>query len=357
MKKPIVLFILKRRDDFDPERHNAKGLSTGLFNSATFMQEMLNDAGIDARLEVAIDNNCIDRLVTKHRPTHVIIEALWVVPPKFTILSKLHPSVTWIIRVHSEMPFLAGEGMALDWIADYLQHPKIKIGINAPRMLNEIHTYIRIKENWADEKLNDKIFYMPNFYPQQYKTKNYEINKEHIDIGCFGAVRPLKNHVLQAIAALKFADSIGKKLHFHINGGRIEMKGEPVMNNLRALFQHLIERGHKLVIHEWTPRENFLEICASMDIGLQVSFSETFNIVGADIISQGVPLVGSTEIPWLDEKYSARAVFCDEIYNSLMSTHLSAQDNVSINQANLTNYTNLTRDVWVEYFKKEEQNG
>lgn len=94
-----------------------------------------------------------------------------------------------------------------------------------------------------------------------------------------------------------------------------------------------------------------------MDIGLQVSFSETFNIVGADIISQGVPLVGSTEIPWLDEKYSARAVFCDEIYNSLMSTHLSAQDNVSINQANLTNYTNLTRDVWVEYFKKEEQNG
>ena len=60
--KPIVLFILKRREDYDPDHHNHKGLSTGLFNSATFMEQMLNESGIEAHLEVAIDNNCMVNL-------------------------------------------------------------------------------------------------------------------------------------------------------------------------------------------------------------------------------------------------------------------------------------------------------
>lgn len=353
MPKPVILFILKRREDFNPETHNSKGLSTGLFNSATFMVDMLNTNGVDARLEIAIDNNCIDRFVTKHRPTHVIIEALWVVPSKFPILTKLHPKVNWIIRVHSEMPFLAGEGMAMNWLGDYSQDPHISIAINAPRMLDQIRMFLQLKNGWTDEKANEKVFYLPNFYPQEYKTKEYQLNKEYIDIGCFGAVRPLKNHMLQAFAAIKFAETIGKKLHFHINVGRVEMKGEPVMNNLRALFEHLYERGHKLIANDWTPREGFLELCGKMDIGLQVSFSETFNIVGADVISQGVPLVGSIEIPWIDDAYAARAQYDDEIYRVLLLTHNSPQQNVLVNQQKLTEYTNQTCVVWLKYFTGE----
>jgi hypothetical protein len=355
MKKPVVLFILKRRDDFDPEKHNAKGLSTGLFNSATFMSDMLNNNDVDARLEVAIDNNCIDRLVTKHKPTHVIIEALWVVPTKFAVLTKLHPSVKWIIRLHSELPFLAGEGMAMDWVGDYVGFNNLYIGVNAPRMLSEIRTYVGMRQGYTEEQVNDKVFYMPNFYPQEYKSKEYKPESEYINIGCFGAVRPLKNHMLQAIAALRFADKIGKKLKFHINAGRIEMKGDPVMHNLRALFDHLNEKGHMLVSNEWAPRDEFLVVCRSMDIGLQVSFSETFNIVGADIISQGVPLVGSIEIPWMDTAYTARAQYSDEIYDALMLAHNNPEHNVSVNQQKLTEYTNQTQSTWVEYFKKEER--
>ncbi len=352
MKKPVVLFILKRREDFDPVKHNSVGLSTGLFNSATFMSDMLVAAGVDARLEVAIDNNCIDRLVTKHRPTHVIIEALWVVPTKFVILSKLHPSVKWIIRLHSEMPFLASEGMALDWVGDYAGFENIIIAANAPRMLDEIRTYLQIRQQNTWEEISNKVIYLPNYYPQEYKTKGYEINKDYIDIGCFGAVRPLKNHMLQAIAAVKFAEHIGKKLNFHINVGRVEMKGEPVLNNLRGFFQQLYDQGHRLISNEWTPREGFLKLCGKMDIGLQVSFSETFNIVGADIISQGVPLVGSTEIPWLDEAYSARAQFTNEIFDALVATHQWPEDNIEVNQRKLTEYTNLTVDIWSTYFKE-----
>ena len=42
-----VLFILKRRPDYNGEIHSHIGVSTGLFNSATFTSNMLADAGID----------------------------------------------------------------------------------------------------------------------------------------------------------------------------------------------------------------------------------------------------------------------------------------------------------------------
>ena len=128
MKK--VMFILKRREDYNAVLHQNIGLSTGLYNSASFMNQMLRNSGVHSNLYVVEDNNRIDALVSAYKPTYVIIEALWVVPSKFAILQKLHPDVKWIIRLHSEMPFMAGEGMAMDWLGDYLDYPTLSIGIN-----------------------------------------------------------------------------------------------------------------------------------------------------------------------------------------------------------------------------------
>jgi len=348
-----ILFILKRREDYSIGKHSAKGLSTGLFNSASFMQQMLLDAGIDARLEVATDNNCIDRLVTQHRPTHVIIEALWVVPSKFTVLTKLHPGVKWIIRLHSEMPFMAGEGMAMDWLGDYAEFKNIIIGVNAPRMLNETRAYLSTAQTWSKSEAHARVVYMPNFYPQEYATKHLSREKSWVDISCFGAVRPLKNHLSQAVAALKFANTIGKKLRFHINSGRIEMKGDPVMNNLRGLFQHLANSGHELIGHEWAPREEFLVTCAQMDLGMQCNFSETFNIVSADLISQGVPIVGSREIPWASSWFNAQPTESDHMADRLLRAYRFPRLNVWLNQRNLTAYTDQTLKIWTDYFKEQ----
>ena len=337
-----VLFILKRREDYQAELHSHIGLSTGLYNSASFVNDMLNDLGIDSELELAIDNNCIDSLVTKHRPDYCIIEALWVVPSKFNILQQLHPSVTWIIRLHSEMPFMAGEGMAMDWLGDYAKFRNIKIACNAPRMLREVQMYLG----------KEKVIYLPNFYPQEYKTKIINKDKDYVDVSCFGAIRPLKNHLVQAFAALEFAEKIGKKLRFHVNAGRIEMKGEPVLHNLRGFFAQLYDNGHELISHMWTPREGFLELCSKIDIGMQCSFSETFNVVGADLVSQGVPLVSSSEIPWHTPWFSAEPTESEEIYNALQRAYKFPKINTFLNQYNLTSYTNLTRKYWLNYFKE-----
>lgn len=356
-----ILFILKRREDYNAVMYSNIGLSTGLFNSASFVNDLLSRTGFTSNLVVVTDNNDIDREVTKYKPTHVIIEALWVVPTKFAVLQKLHPNVKWIIRLHSEMPFMAGEGMAMDWIGDYSTFKNVVIACNAPRMLNEVRLFLRVKNNWTDEQTNNKVVYLPNYYPQFYRdARPYDYKKQTVDVGCFGAIRLLKNHLVQAFAAIDFANRIGKKLRFHINAGRIEMKGEPALHNLKGLFQHLHDQGHELINHNWTPREQFIDLCSQMDIGLQVSFSETFNIVSADYISQGVPVVGSNEIPWLTSDWFYQTSYCanptdsKDIADKMVLAYKNPKSNVKQGQKSLRQYTNKTESIWRKYFDNHE---
>jgi hypothetical protein len=351
-----VLFILKRREDYSAVLHSQVGLSTGLFNSANFVNNMLVNSGVESVIEVAIDNNCIDGFVNKHKPTHVIIEALWVVPSKFEVLCKLHPDVTWIIRLHSEMPFMAGEGIAMDWIGEYSKFKNIVIGVNAPRMLNEIQMYLRHLNSWSKKETTNRVIYMPNYYPQNYKkVRRIDKKKNTIDIACFGAIRPLKNHLTQAFAAIKFAEKNGKKLRFHVNAGRIEMNGSPVLHNLKGLFDQIAANGHIMVNHDWCPHAEFLELCRKMDIGLQSSFSETFNIVGADLISQGVPLVTSPEIPWSVRVFESEPTESKHIAEKLQLAYDLNWLNVKMHQWSLTRYTSKTKKIWVKYFKSKKK--
>jgi hypothetical protein len=344
-----VLFILKRREDYNIAIHSSHpGLSTGLFNSATFINELLKERGIESHLVIVHDNNDIDREVNNYKPTHVVIEALWVVPEKFSVLMPLHPNVKWIIRLHSEVPFLAGEGMAFDWLGRYLDYKNVMIACNAPRMLDTLKIFLKGK--YTDKFLKDKVLYFPNYYPQTYKNKKFKLQGRHIDIGCFGAIRPLKNQVTQALAALEFAELINRKLKFHINVGRVEMNGSPILNNIRGIFDTVRSKGHLLVEHTWTSRDEFLTLCASMDIGLQVSFSETFNIVAADFISQGVPFIGSSEIPWSSVLFNASPTEQHSIFSLLIMTYTFPGLNVWMNQNNLKSYTNKSAEEWVKYF-------
>lgn len=349
-EKPRVLFILKRREDFheDPS-YSQNGLSTGLLNSATFVHDMLTTCDIESKIVVVIDNNAIDREVSSYKPTHVIIEALWVVPEKFDILHRLHPNVKWIIRFHSEIPFIANESMAMGWLHDYIKKPNVYIGVNAPRYLGEVKV-ILAAAGIDDECIDKRVVFLPNYYPVPplSRPNHQHTNRTYVNIGCFGAIRPLKNHLIQAVAALRFADMIGKALHFHVNIGRVEMKGDPILTNLKSLFAGIADNGHKLVIHTWAPHEEFIKIVDQMDIGLQVSFSETFNIVAADMVTAGVPIVVSDEIPWAREGITDPTSSV-RIANALHSAWLNMSQNVQFNHRGLTAYVNTSVEFWTGF--------
>lgn len=344
-----VLFILKRRENYGCEDRTLSQ-STGLWNSANYVADMISGQGWRVAVEMAIDNNCIDRLVTTHRPRIVIIEALWVVPDKFAALTKLHPAVHWIVRLHSEMPFMAGEGIALEWMHGYLANARLSLAINAPRMLDDVRDYLTAS-TMAD--VTERVAYLPNAYPASHTHKEIDRARYWVDIGCFGAVRPLKNHMVQAIAALKFARAHGKQLRFHINASRMEMKGEPILANLRGMFASLAKYGHQLVEHDWLPRDEFLALCAKMDLGLQVSFSETFNIVAADLTSQGVPVIGSTEIPWLDHTAVADPTDSRPIAEALARAWSTPDVMARANNRGLATYSETSARVWNDFLSDQ----
>jgi hypothetical protein len=308
--KSRVLFVLKYRQLYSDvtfskteEEQPYTYFSSGLLNSANQVNEMLNDHHVESKLVQVVDNNAIDREVTYYKklengkyekPTDVIIEALWVVPEKFEVLQKLHPNVRWIIRLHSETPFMANEGIAMEWILKYLSYKNVYVGVNSLRMLEDLKGILPMVKEY-------KLMYLPNYYDYKknfIETTPVEKDPGLIDIACFGAIRPLKNQLLQAMAAIKYAKEHGLKLNFHINGSRVENKGDNVLKNIRAMFAGLDTTKYNLVEHGWMTPPDFRILCASMDLGMQVSLTETFNIVSSDMVAQNVPIVVSDEVMW-----------------------------------------------------------
>ena len=320
-----LLFLLKKRE-MTLEENNALTsvirpnfkycISSGLRNSARFVVDMLNKEKIETKMVEVADNNCIDREVTAYKPTHVIIEAFWVVPEKFDILQKLHPNVLWIIRNHSEMPFLANEGIAIDWSLKYLQKQNVFLAPNSKRAFQD--TIKMATSAYGRTVSENKVLYLPNYYdiPKTDLAYRRQIG-DTLDVGCFGAIRPLKNQLMQAIAAIAFAEKHRKKLNFHINVARLEDKGNAVLNSIRGLFSNLNKEKFNLIEHGWLSHEDFLELVGTMDIGLQVSFTESFNIVSADFVVKGVPLVSSKEISWLPDSHWAVETEVDDIVKAM----------------------------------------
>lgn len=316
MKK--ILFILKHRVNYtnwnnDLSKDDNMDLSSGLSNSVKFVVGMINRDinNVDAKYVTVIDNNQIDKEVNKFRPDIVVIEAFWVVPEKFDILKKLHPSVKWIVRNHSRSEFLSSEGSAFGWICEYLKRGII-IGCNSKESYYDLKY---ISESLGISK--NLILYLPNYYPILPGQNIHSLSRRSVvELGCFGAIRPLKNHMNQAIAAIAFSNEIKRRVNLHINCTRIEGKGDNILKNLRNLFSN--EINCKLIEHQWVPHNEFLKIVSFMDIMLQVSLSESFNIIAADSISEGVPVIISKEINWLGNSSLISDIDSSSIKETLM---------------------------------------
>jgi hypothetical protein len=201
------------------------------------------------------------------------------------------------------------------WAIDYVKRGVI-LACNSPEATQDFKALAA--SVGADPK---HVVYLPNFYrvqrpsfsPWMYVWKflrwigiyGHKPTAEEgvLKIGCFGAIRPLKNHLHQAMAAIKMAQHLGLTLKFHINANRVEGKAEPILNSVRQLFAR--HPQHELVELGWMNHDDFTKVVAGMDIVMQVSNSETFNIVAADAVANHVAVLVSDEIPWLDGEYDA----------------------------------------------------
>lgn len=354
MSESRVLFLLKFRDEYGPCSYShSHGLSSGLYNSASFINSMLQEAGVCSKLVQVTDNNDIDREVALFKPTLVIIEALWVVPEKFDVLIRFHPKVKWIVRCHSEIPFLANESIAIDWLVRYLEHEQINISGNSIEAINDLREIVSsVYTSWPEHRVINRVVYLPNFYPiDKIDHRHKRDIGNWLDVGCFGSVRPMKNQLIQAVAAMEAAQHLGKRLRFHINGTRCEQGGISTLKNLKALLN---KTGNELVLHPWLSHEDFLSLLRTMDVGLQVSFSETFNIVAADMVAVGLPIVVSPEIKWASKFSFASPTSVQSIKNGILRVIGPLKSFFrELNIHDLRKYVHKSREIWLDEVKRK----
>lgn len=328
-----ALFILKKNSTYSFTHYCRR--SSGLWNSTKFIVDGLKSSGIHAEIIEVIDANDIDREVTNFNPDLVVIEALWVTPTKMKEIIGLrrHNLRRFAVHMHSGLPFLALEGCAVEWILEYARLG-VEIIANSRETTDAYRTIV----------CDERVVFLPNVYPTKFDKPVCRKIKSHIDIGCFGAIRPMKNQLAQAIAAIEFANLKGKLLRFHINGSRIETGGDPALKNLRKLFEK--SKVHTLVEHPWMEPEDFIKFLhENIDISLQVSMSETFNVVTADAVAAGIPIVVSKEVAWASRFSQAKVGDVSDIV-SKMNRSWKFRHFVRWNQFLLRRHSCVALEMW-----------
>lgn len=326
-----ILFLLKR--NLLSGGKSSPIAKSGLLNSAAITAGQLKKhLKVHTEVEVCVDANEIDKFLHLHRPKICILEALWCTPQKAEELSNLHPRVIFIVLIHSEVPFLANEGNAISWIKQYNEFDRVYPAFNSQKTF----------EHFLALGIID--IYLPNIYLDvEYRDVPSKKPDGVLDCGCFGAVRPFKNQLIQAMAAIVFADRNGWRLRFHMNTSRTEQGGDSPLKNIRALFEG---NKHELVEHGWMDRQGFFNVIRKMDLGLQVSLNESYNITAADFVHENVPIVVGKTIDWMPSSQQADPENLEEIV-SLMEHSLIHRRSVADKSVRyLRRYNKRSLEAW-----------
>jgi glycosyltransferase involved in cell wall biosynthesis len=276
-----------------------KGVShIGLGVAALANADYLNARGEDAIVLPVRHNIDIVREISdyakehKNSLTHAVISAPWLSTRDTAAIVEHFPTIQFVVVSHSNVGFLQADPSGIRLLRDYIElthkHDNLSIGGNSSRFCN-----------WVSEAYNTHVVLLPNMYPIYNSIER--VKHEGIRIGSFGAIRPLKNQLTAAAAAIIIGRRSGAPVEFHLSAGREEGGGNIVLNAIQQMTHDLPD--FKLVLDGWRGWHEFREIVADMDLLIHPSYTESFNMVTADGVSQGIPVVGSEAIYWLPQNW------------------------------------------------------
>ncbi len=230
--------------------------------------------------------------------THVVISAPWLPTAELADLASLFHQIDFSVVSHSNVGFLQADPRGITLLREVadLQTGTINvhIGANSRRFIE-----------WWQDVYRQPMRWFPNMYDLTTSiTNTQEWHRGSVlRIGSFGAVRPLKNLLTAGAAALEIASRLKADLEFHISAGRAEGGGDTILRSLVAMYAQLPNAG---IVHDgWASWSSFRRLVRNMHLLIQPSYTESFSMVSADAIAEGVPVVGSDAIDWLPPSWIA----------------------------------------------------
>ena len=104
-------------------------------------------------------------------------------------------------------------------------------------------------------------------------------------------------------AALELSSNLRVPLELWLSAGRAEGGGEYVIGAVQEMLTGL--PNVKLVMNGWQTWPNFRKTIAHMHLLMQPSYTESFNMVTADGVAEGVASVVSDAIDWAPDDWKA----------------------------------------------------
>lgn len=157
----------------------------------------------------------------------------------------------------------------------------------------------------------------------------------------------LKNLVSAAGAAMQLTSDLRTDVELWVSAGR-NQRGDSTTSAIREMTcgtprMKLIENG-------WQSWPQFRETVRHMHLLLQPSYTETFNVVTADGIAEGVPSVVSDAIDWAPEDWKARVDDVADIARVAVEI-LSDRRAASKGWRALEKHNARALEAWFDYLK------
>jgi hypothetical protein len=269
----------------------------GLGVTALNAVKSMRAAGIQADVWPITSAAELSSRLTGSGTTHVVVSAPWIQTPDLARLCADFPETRFAVNCHSNLGFLQADPSAMRLVREGLDLGRcnwnFQIAANCKRL-----------SRWVESAYASPCLLLPNIYHLDKRPSPRQLYKGGtLRIGAFGATRALKNLLTAAGAAVEIANARRADLEFRISSGRNEGAG-PVIDAVKQMMQGLPHV--KLVENGWQTWPQFRQTVRHMHLLLQPSYTESFNVVTADGVAEGVPSVVSDAIEWAPAAWKAK---------------------------------------------------
>ncbi|MDQ6665053.1 MAG: hypothetical protein M3Z23_11740 [Acidobacteriota bacterium] len=275
------------------------GLGVTALNNA----KVLRKNGIAAEVwpvESASELRCrLDRALRDDAPvTHVVMSAPWIASADWQALSTAFGDTRFAVTCHSNLGFLQADPSAVRLVREGIEIERASWNFH---VAGNSHRFC----DWVTKTFNAACSYLPNLYYVDlgHVPKPSRFHGGTLRIGAFGATRQLKNLVSAAGAAMQLSSDLRTDVELWVSASRYR-HGDSTTSAIREMTcgtprMKLIENG-------WQSWPQFRETVGHMHLLMQPSYTETFNVVTADGVAEGVPSVVSEAIDWAPDEWKAR---------------------------------------------------
>lgn len=225
----------------------------------------------------------------EHRPRLVVLGAFIVPLPDLEQLAMEHPQVTFVQRIHSNLAwlFMCPEDMrcTTDVIELARRRANVRVAFVCPEETRR----------WRKAGCED-VLCVPNVFaaPIADEPRMRRCDPEWLHLSAFFAIRGLK-HPGGHVHAASIVNSTICPTKLHV---QLERSDAPVefASNLRSLANVC---GLQMPVEPYREHQPFTDwLRDHIDVGLQLSMTESFNYATMEHLACGVPVVTSHAIPF-----------------------------------------------------------